>query len=70
MNSSEQILDNPEFPDRFIRIPELCKLIAVKRGTLYNIIKSGELKPIKLRGTVLFSKQQVIQWMKDKAEGK
>ena len=56
--------------DQFIRVPELCALIAVKRRTLYRLIEEGELKPIKLRVTTVFSKQQVIQWMKNKAEGK
>ena len=64
------IEENLDIPDRFIKIPELCKLIGVKPGTLYNLIKQGELKPIKVRGTTVFSKQQIIQWMKDKVEGK
>jgi excisionase family DNA binding protein len=56
--------------DQFLRVPELCDLIAVKRATLYRLIKAGELNPIKLLGTTVFSKQQIIQWMKDKVEGK
>lgn len=56
--------------DQFIRVPEMCKIIGVKRGTLYNLIKHGELNPIKLRGTTVFSKQQVIQWMEDKTHAK
>ena len=57
-------------PDRFIRVPEMCALIGMKRGTLYKLIKQGELKAIKLRGTIVFSKQQTIQWMQDKVAGK
>lgn len=57
-------------PDQFIRVDELCDLLRVKRNALYRIIKKGELSPIKLGGRTVFSKQKVIQFMKDKAEGK
>ena len=67
LDTNRNVLDTP---DQFLRVPELCALIRVKRNTLYRLIKAGEIKPIKLRGTTVFSKLQIIQWMKDKAEGK
>ena len=67
IEANRNILDTP---DQFLRVPELCALIRVKRNTLYRLIKAGEIQPIKIRGTTVFSKLQVIQWMKDKVEGK
>ena len=62
MNDSDQNID------QFLRVNEACKLLAVKRGTLYNLIKSGEVKRIKLMGATVFSKNQILRLMQSKSE--
>lgn len=53
-------------PDRFIDIPETCYKTCLKKTALYELIKKGELKPIKLGRKTVFLESEVINWVDSK----
>jgi excisionase family DNA binding protein len=48
---------------RLIDFPELSRITTLKRTALYELIKLGELKPIKLGRKTVFSKAEVHNWV-------
>ena len=48
---------------RLIDLPELTKLTTLRKTKLYELINSGELRPIKLGRKTVFSEQEVNQWI-------
>jgi excisionase family DNA binding protein len=47
-----------------LKIPELCALFHVTKPTIYEWIKMGKIKPVKVRSRVYFLWQDVQQLMK------
>ncbi len=54
-------------PARFIEVPEVSHLTSLKKTMVYEIIKKGELIPIKLGRKTVFLESEVIAWVNDKA---
>jgi excisionase family DNA binding protein len=48
---------------RLIDLPELTKLTTLRKTKLYELINSGELRPIKLGRKTVFSEQEVNEWI-------
>jgi excisionase family DNA binding protein len=58
------MIGTPE--NRFIPLHELSTLIGLQRTTIYELIKKGQLQPIKVGRRTLFSKLHILAWMKVK----
>lgn len=54
--------------DRFIRLPEVEALLAVKKSTIYEMLKKGEfIKPIRFSArAVVWPETAVLQWIQDR----
>lgn len=48
---------------RFIDFPELMRITTLRRTALYDLIKRGELHPIKLGSKTVFAETEVAAWM-------
>ena len=53
---------------RFLRLPEVLKLVGVTRSTLYRWMDAGTFpKQIQLASrTVVWNEQEVTKWMEDR----
>lgn len=54
--------------DRFIRLPEVEKTVALKKSAIYDLMAKGEF-PHSVRTSprcVAWSEQAVLQWMEDR----
>ena len=52
-------------PSRMLRnIPETMQLLNISRSMLYELIKSGEIKPIKLGRKTLFHHHEIERFVK------
>lgn len=56
---------NTQNPPRLLDIPELIKRTTLHKTKLYEIIKAGQLRPIKLGRKTVFSEQEVNQWIEN-----
>lgn len=48
---------------RFIDFPELSRITTLKKTALYELIKIGELRPIKLGRKTVFAEAEVVAWV-------
>lgn len=48
---------------RLIDIPELSRITTLRRSALYERIKSGEFRPIKLGRKTVFAEAEVRAWV-------
>jgi excisionase family DNA binding protein len=46
-------------------IPEAAAAAGVSRGTLYNEIKSGRLKPTKIRRRTVILHAELLRWLSE-----
>lgn len=53
--------------DRFIELPEVTHLTSLKKTKIYELINTGELKPIKLGRKTVFLASEVTAWIHIKA---
>lgn len=51
---------------RLIQLPEVTHLTSLHKTKIYQLINSGELRPIKLGRKTVFSEQEVNQWIENK----
>ncbi|WP_101900092.1 helix-turn-helix transcriptional regulator [Legionella sainthelensi] len=58
------LLSNPI--DRFIGFPETSYRMCLGKTALYELIKRGELKPIKLGRKTVFLESEIIGWVNNK----
>lgn len=56
------------FHDRFIDLPELIHKTSLKKTFIYELIKQGELRPLKLGRKTVFLESEVITWMNKKIQ--
>ncbi len=49
--------------NRLIDIPEVSYKIALKKTKIYELIKNGELHPIKLGSKTVFSEEEIQNWI-------
>lgn len=52
-------------PPRLIGIPEVSRITTLQRTAIYERIKAGELKPIKLGRKTVFAEAEVTAWIND-----
>ncbi|PJD94123.1 MAG: AlpA family transcriptional regulator [Legionella sp.] len=52
---------------RFIELQEVSYVTSLKKTKIYELIKSGELKPIKLGRKTVFLESEVVAWVHTKA---
>lgn len=56
--------------NRFIGVPELSHRTSLKKTALYELVKKGELKPLKLGRKTVFLESEVIAWMESKLQSR
>lgn len=59
---------NTNFQKRFIDCHEVIRLIGIKKTYLYELIKKGEIKRIKIGRKTVFLESEVIAWMDSKLQ--
>lgn len=52
--------------NRLIGFPEVTHITSLKKTALYELIKLGELKPIKLGRKTVFLESEILAWVDDK----
>ena len=61
--------EKPHLPnDRFIDLPELIHKTSLKKTFIYELIKQGELRPLKLGRKTVFLESEIIAWMSQKIQ--
>lgn len=55
--------------NKLLTIDEVAKILAVKHGTIYNLMRDGSLKHLKVRGATRFSHEQIQEYLKSISEG-
>ena len=53
--------------NRFIDFHKVTDITSLKKTKLYELIKNGELKPIKLGRKTVFLESEIIGWVNRKA---
>lgn len=48
---------------RLIAFPELTRITTLRKTALYELIKAGELRPVKLGRKTVFAEDEVIAWV-------
>lgn len=48
---------------RFIAIPEVSQITSLKKTALYQLIATGELRPVKLGRKTVFSEAEINDWV-------
>lgn len=48
---------------RFIALPEVIKITSLQKTALYQLIKAGELRPVKLGRKTVFSEAEIFAWV-------
>ncbi len=67
--SSENVTAVPGLNDKpLYKISEICLLFAISRPTVYEWIRDGRLRPVKIRSRVYFLGKEVMGLM-DQKEG-
>lgn len=52
--------------NRFIGLSRVIYITSLKKTAIYELIKKGELKPIKLGRKTVFLESEVINWVESK----
>ena len=65
-DSQDKLIINPEDwgSPRLLRVPEVQSLLAVSRGTVYNMMSSGELERVKVGRSTRISRSSIAEWLK------
>jgi excisionase family DNA binding protein len=53
-------------PPRLIDLPEVTRLTTLRKTAVYELIKAGELRPIKLGRKTVFAEAEVANWVRTK----
>lgn len=48
---------------RFIPLPEVTRITSLKKTALYQLINSGELRPVKLGRKTVFAESEIVAWV-------
>ena len=48
---------------RLIAFPELTRITSLRKTALYQLIKAGELRPVKLGRKTAFVESEVFEWV-------
>jgi prophage regulatory protein len=50
-------------PQRLIALPEVSSITSLRKTALYQLIKAGELRPVKLGRKTVFAESEVVAWV-------
>ena len=53
----------PTFTPRLIELPEVSTITSLRKTALYQLIKAGELRPIKLGRKTVFVESEIFAWV-------
>lgn len=53
----------PTYAPRLIALPEVSTITSLRKTALYQLIKAGELRPVKLGRKTVFAESEVIDWV-------
>jgi prophage regulatory protein len=56
----------PQTAPRLIALPEVTQITSLKKTALYELIKAGELRPIKLGRKTVFSEAEICAWVNER----
>lgn len=65
-------MDEPiELPERFIKLPEVCRRVGLGKSMIYDMIKKERFPaPYKLSPFVsLWSEREIVAWIADVKDG-
>jgi predicted DNA-binding transcriptional regulator AlpA len=60
---AHQAIESVQFTARFIDFSELSRITTLKKTALYELIKIGEFRPIKLGRKTVFAESEVAAWV-------
>lgn len=53
----------PPVNPRLIALPEVSAITSLRKTALYQLIKAGELRPVKLGRKTVFAETEIIDWV-------
>ena len=53
----------PSDPEVLLNVVQTHTMLSCSRGTLYNLIRSGEIKPIKIRSSTRFRRSEIDRFI-------
>ena len=53
-----------------LNVAQTQLILSISRGTLYNLIRSGELKCIKIRSSTRFQRSELDRFISEKSQNK
>lgn len=51
---------------RLIALPEVSTITSLRKTALYQLIKDGELRPVKLGRKTVFAESEIIAWVNER----
>lgn len=55
--------------NEFLKIIELCEILKITKPTVYDWIKKGVLKPIKIQSRLFFKRADVLELLEQNKKG-
>jgi len=59
-------MTTPTTATRFIPLPEVTRITSLKKTALYQLINSGELRPVKLGRKTVFAEAEINAWVQQR----
>lgn len=61
----------PERPERFLKLPEVCRRVGLGKSMIYDLVKRGQFPPpYKLSSCASrWSEREVVAWINDVKDG-
>lgn len=56
-------MQNLATPPRLIALPEVSRITSLRKTALYQLIKAGELRPVKLGRKTVFAESEIAAWV-------
>ena len=51
---------------RLIPLPEVSRITSLKKTSIYQLIASGEFRPVKLGRKTVFSEAEIYEWVESR----
>jgi predicted DNA-binding transcriptional regulator AlpA len=55
---------------RLIALPEVSTITSLRKTALYQLIKVGELRPVKLGRKTVFAESEIYAWVNQRLESR
>ena len=68
-NEVDQVSSNEDPRPLLVSATDAARVLAIGRTTLYEIVKSGDLTPIRIRRCVRFSMYEITQYVESLTRG-